>query len=171
MRGIKNAQLGIVWCQWKEIYLKVMVHSCRSFGVWAWQIVVVELVSAHKHTHKHLHHPISAANVCPHANTSAQVNRVHLNMYTDCTCKRTCKRLLQRSDVVWLLCIAVIGSALLLHSHPQTITGSQWTTSAREIPTKGARDTEQECVCEWKRERDGGGGGKEVAGRKRMMRR
>lgn len=91
MQGIKNAQLGIVWCQWKEIYLKVMVHCCRSFGVWAWQIVVVELVIAHRHTHKHLHHPISAANVCAPTNTNAQVNKVHLNMYTDCTCEHTCK--------------------------------------------------------------------------------
>lgn len=66
------------------------------------------------------------------------------------------QRLLQRCDVVWLLCIAVIGSALLLCSHPQTITGSQWTTSAREIPTKRARDIERGCKGE--REREGGDG-------------
>lgn len=45
----------------------------------------------------------------------------------------TCKpAVLQGRDVVWLLCIAAIGSTLRLCSHPQTITGSQWTTSARE---------------------------------------
>lgn len=58
--------------------------------------------------------------------------------------------LLQRCDVVWLLCIAVIGSALLLCSHPQTIKGSQWTTSARENTYK---------VSERHGERERGGGG------------
>lgn len=67
------------------------------------------------------------------------------------------QRLLQRCDVVWLLCIAVISSALLLCSHPQTITGSQWTTSAREIPTKSARDIERGCKGEREREREKGG--------------
>lgn len=65
MWHIKYAQLGIVWCQWKEIYLKVMVHSCRSFGVWAWQIVVIELVIAHKHTHT-LSHTLVVCNQSIH---------------------------------------------------------------------------------------------------------
>lgn len=63
--------------------------------------------------------------------------------------------MLQRCDVVWLLCIAVIGSALLLCSHPQTITSSQWTTSAREIPTKRAREIERGCKGEREREKGG----------------
>jgi len=67
-----------------------------------------------------------------------------------------------------LLCIAVIGSTLLLCSHPQTITGSQWTISAREIPTVRARGIERQRERERERER---GEGKEDAGRKTMMRR
>lgn len=90
MQGIKNAQLGIVWCQWKEIYLKVMVHSCRSFGVWAWQIVVVQLVIAHKHTHTHMHINIYVVvSVRTFTNTKAQVNKVRLNMYTKCAYVQT----------------------------------------------------------------------------------
>ena len=73
----------------------------------------------------------------------------------------------QRRDVVWLLCIAVIGSTLLLCSHPQTITGSQWTTSAREIPTKRARDIEKDIVRgrASERERDGEGRVRMLEGR------
>lgn len=68
MRSIKNAQLGMVW---KEIYLKVMVHSCTSFGVWPWQIVVVELVIARKHTRAthtliNIYINISALQMCAH---------------------------------------------------------------------------------------------------------
>lgn len=121
-QGIKNAQLGRVWCRWKEIYLKVMVHSCRGFGVWPWQIVVVELVIVHTQkekkvtahgqgcVHKHLHGCVGAA----HPNTSTRVNWV-LNMYTNWTYKQS-----------QLGCPALQWSApLFLNGHHQHRGGEQ----------------------------------------------
>ena len=47
--------------------------------------------------------------------------------------------------------------SFLLRAHPQTISGSQWTTSAREIPTKRSRDIERQR----EREREEMGEGRE----------
>lgn len=115
MRSIKNAQFGMVW---KEIYLKVMVHSCTSFGVWPWQIVVVELVIARKHTratHTHtlinIYINISALQMCAHflhTNTSKHwVNKVHLYMYINCTYKHIYKHSVCCSAVMLFGCSAL----------------------------------------------------------------
>lgn len=108
-------------------------------------------VPTHKHTHTvHAFH--AQIRVCE------QTKSVYICTQTVHAQANTAE--LAAVHVVWLLCIAEIRSTLLVCFHPQTITGSQWTTSAREIVRRRAIHTKCVCVSERARGRGRGEGKK-----------
>lgn len=121
---------------------------------------MVRLVIAHKHTHKHLHHPIGAADVRPRGAANGRANRVRLDMYTGRTWERTRKHASRSSEA--LHCSNLLRQSLAPHvsggKHLQSRSGD--VERARE--TQPRRETGGASVRE---------GGRGAAGREEMMRR
>lgn len=124
-------------------------------------------VPTHKHTHTHSHRRTRVHAFHAQIRVCEQTTSIYICTQTVHTQANTAE--LAAVHVVWLLCIAEIRSTLLVCFHPQTITVSQWTTSAREIVRRRAIHTK--CVCERARGRGRGEGKKkepdEKVGRER----
>lgn len=89
-----------------------------------------------------------------HTNTNAQVNKVHLNMYTNCTYKRSCKHTVPAA-APWC-CLVALHCSNRLHSSPLlSPTDNHWLSmdniSKGNTYKESERHREREC------ERDGEG--------------